>query len=272
MARKKAQTKPVPSTPVPSSPEAQEVPMETATNLKRRRSSGEGCGKKVCSGPPYPEDPLEGPSNAFPQKPLPQQAPLQLPFPPPFLSFPPPPPLPPLRPPPPPQYRTPQHAPPEQQSPKPLQLPQSLQPPQPPQLPQQIEQPQPQPHPEPPLHFPQLPKTRLHQILHVARSHSLEKQSLQSLPRTLSLPSLCPSSSPELFPEMITAEPEPAAAVADSSLKLSRRQAKAANRANRNLTDERRRKAVALCTIGPESVADYELRKSLKPLLVMGKN
>ena len=129
---KKSQTKPVPTTPVPTTPEAQEIPMETATNLKRRRSSGEGTTKKMCSGPPCLEDPLEGPSNAFPQKFLPQQAPLQLPFPPPFLSLPPPP-LPPL---PPPQYRTPQHAPSEQQCSQPpqfLQHPQSPQPPQPPQ-------------------------------------------------------------------------------------------------------------------------------------------
>ena len=88
--------------------------------LEHISSSGEGAAKKVCSGPPCPEDPLEGPSNAFSPKPLPQQAPPHLPFPPPLLSLPPPihlpppPPPPPLAPPPPPQHRTPQHAPPEQ--------------------------------------------------------------------------------------------------------------------------------------------------------------
>ena len=95
----------------PTTTEAPETPMETATNLKRRRNSEEGAAKKMCSGPPCPEDPLEGPSNAFHRKPLPQQAPLQLPFPPLFQSQP----LPPLPPLPPPQYRTPQHAPLEQQ-------------------------------------------------------------------------------------------------------------------------------------------------------------
>ena len=89
-AKKKSKSKPVPTTP-----EVQEISMEMATNLKTRRSSGEGATKKMCSESPCPEDPLEGPSNAFPQKPLPQQTPLQLPFPPPFLSLPPPP-LPPL--------------------------------------------------------------------------------------------------------------------------------------------------------------------------------
>ena len=94
--------------------------METTTNLKRRTSSREGAAKKVCSGPPCPEDPLEGPSNAFSPKPLPQQAPPHLPFPPPLLSLPPPilplppPPPPPLAPPPPPQHHTSQHAPPDQ--------------------------------------------------------------------------------------------------------------------------------------------------------------
>ena len=83
--RKKSKSKPAPTTP-----EAEETPMETTTNLKRRRSSGEGAAKKVCSGPPCPEDPLEGPSNAFSPKPLPQQAPPHLPFPPPLLSLPPP--------------------------------------------------------------------------------------------------------------------------------------------------------------------------------------
>ena len=33
------------------------------------------------------------------------------------------------------------------------------------------------------------------------------------------------------------------------------------------MTDEQHRKAVAFCTIGPESVVDYQLRKLLKPLL-----
>ena len=56
-ARKKAKT-----TPVPTTPKAQETPMEMATNLKKRRSSGEGTTEKMCT-----EDPLEGPSNLSPK-------------------------------------------------------------------------------------------------------------------------------------------------------------------------------------------------------------
>ena len=98
-AKKKPKAKTVPAT--------SETPMDTSTNPKRRRNSGEGASKKVCSGPSHHKDPLEGPSNAFPQsQPLPQRAPLQPPLPSP---------PPPLPPPPPPQYRTPQHAPPKQQ-------------------------------------------------------------------------------------------------------------------------------------------------------------
>ena len=68
--------------------------METTTNLKRRRDSGEGASKNMCSGPSYHK---VGPSDTFPQtQPPPQPATLQ--------------PLPP--PPPPPQYCYPQHAPP----------------------------------------------------------------------------------------------------------------------------------------------------------------
>ena len=105
-------------------------------------------------------------------------------------------------------------------------------------------------------------KIRPHQILLVTRSHSLDRQPLQNLLRTFSLPYLSPSSSPELFPERI-----PAVTVADPPIKLSRRQAKAANHANQDINSEQCRKAVALCTVGPESVADYQLRKSRKPLL-----
>ena len=79
---------------------AQEIPMDTSINLKRRRDSGEGASKKMCSGPSHFMDPLEGSSNTTPQiQPPPQQAPLQPPPPPP--------------PPPPPQYRPLQHAPPK---------------------------------------------------------------------------------------------------------------------------------------------------------------
>ena len=81
--------------------EALDPPMETTTNLKRRRNSGEGATKKMCAWPPCTDDPLEGPSNAFqptPQQPPPQQTLPQtpIPFPPPPF---PPPPLPPLPPP-----------------------------------------------------------------------------------------------------------------------------------------------------------------------------
>ena len=76
-ARKKSKTKTA-STNI----ETPETNMETTTNLKRRRNSGEGAAKKMCSGPSYPEDPLEGPSNAHPPKqPFPQKATLQLPRP-----------------------------------------------------------------------------------------------------------------------------------------------------------------------------------------------
>ena len=150
-ARKKPKTKTVPITP--------ETPMDTSTNLKRRRNSGEGASEKMCSRPSYPEGPLEGPSNAFPQRqPLPQ-TPLQPP-----LPSPPPPP------PPPPQYHIPQHVPSKQQSPL---LPQ---PPQP----QQVEPPQ--PHHKLFHHFPQPPKICPHKISHKARSQSLERDSPKNLP------------------------------------------------------------------------------------------
>ena len=226
--------------------------METTTNLKRRRSSGEGAAKKMCAGPPCTDDPLEGPSNAFqptPQQPPPQQTlpRIPIPFPPPPF---PPPPLPPL---PPSQYPTPQHVPPE-----PLQIPQPPKPFQPPQSPQ-LEQSQP-------------PKTRPYQIQHMRRPHSLERQSPQSLPRTLSLPSLSSSSSPELFPELIQAEPEPAAAPAQVAPEAkpmpARRQAKLEIQ---DVTDEQYRKAVAFCTVGLDSVTDFQLRKLLKPLLDLEK-
>ena len=189
-ARKKAKNK-----QISTSPETSETPMETATNLKRR-SSGEGAAKKVCSGPTCPDDPLEGPSYAFPPKPkpLPQQAPPNLRFPPPLLSLPPPilplPPPPPLPLPPPtsPQYRTPQHAPPEQKCSQPSQSPQP---------------------PELSHHPPQPPKTRPHQISHIARFQSHERLSQRSVLRTFSLPSLSPSSSLELFPAATPVEKEP---------------------------------------------------------------
>ena len=162
--------------------------METTTNLKRRRDSGEGAAKKVRAEPSDTEDPLEGPSNAHHQKqPLPQQVPMQIPLLAPFppLSLPPPPlPLPPMFPP---QYCIPQNAPSES-----LQPPQFLQPPLPPPQPPQP----PLPTETPPLH------PRRHQIVHIRRAQSLERPSPQKLPRSLSLPSLSPMSSPELFPKM----------------------------------------------------------------------
>ena len=68
---------------------------------------------------------------------------------------------------------------------------------------------------------------------------------------------------------MISAETEPAAA--DSTLKLSRRQAKAANQDNQALTNEQCRKAMAVCTVRLDLVGDYQLQKTLKPLLDMKK-
>ena len=204
---------------VPTTPEALETPMEAATNLKRRRNSGEGTAMKMCSGQPGSEDPLEGPSNAFPPKQsVPQQTLLQVPLLPPFPSFSIPPPLLPIPLLPPPQYCIPQHTPLD-----PLQPPQPPQPPPPPQPPQQIDE-EPQPHCESPHLLPQLSKVRPHQILHVAGPHSLDRQLTPNLFRTLSLPSLSSSSSPELFPERIPAETETAAA--DPPIKFTRRQVK----------------------------------------------
>ena len=253
------------------------TPMETCTNLKRRRISYEGAAKKMCAGPPCIDDPLEGPSNAFqppPQQPPPQQSPTQMPIP-----FPPPVPfLPhPFPPPPPPQYRIPQLAPPE-----------LLQPPQPIQL-SQPPQPSEPPPPPPPQPIQVEPQTRPHQIQPRGRTHSLERQSSQHLFKTLSLPSLSPSSSPELFPELsqagkeptvpvpaapVPAEPVPAPeapAAQEARLKLSRKQAKAAKREGQEGTEEQIRKAVAFCSVGLDSVTDYQLRKLLKPLLDLEK-
>ena len=159
--------------------------METTSNLKRRRDSGEGAAKKMCGGPSCTEDPLEGPFNAYPQmQPLPQQVPSHLPLLAPFppLSLPPPPlPLPPMFPP-----------------PEPRQPPQYSQPPLPPPKPPL---PTDQAHIEAPPFHPQLKNIRPHQIVHVRRAQSLERQSPPSIIRTFSLPSLSPISSPELFPE-----------------------------------------------------------------------
>ena len=226
-AKKKAKAKPVTS---------EETPMETVSNLKR--SSGEGAAKKMCSGPSDLADPLEGSSNAFPQR-QPQQIPLQSSLP-----------LTPL--PPPPQYRSPQHAPPEKQCSQPLLPPQPSQP------------------PPPVFHHPShSTKTHPHQILHTARALSLERPTQKNLLRTLSLPSLSPLSSPELFPDLTQEDPEPAATdpAAELAPRSSRWQAKAVNCDNQEPTEDQCRKAMALCTVGLESVTDYQLRKSLKPLL-----
>ena len=220
--------------------------METSTNLKRRRDSGEGAAKKVCAGPSGTEDPLEGPSNAYPQKqPLPQQAPMQVPLLAPFppLSLPPPHlPLPPMFPP---QYCIPQNAPPESLQP-PQYLQPALQPPQPPQPPLPTE--------TPPFH-PQLKNIRRHQIVHVRRAQSLERPSPQKLLRSLSLPSLSPVSSPELFPGRTTIQTNP-------QTTSSQHQKEAVNSAEL----EQQRKAKQLCTVCSEAVTDHHLKKMLKPL------
>ena len=248
-ARKKAKNK-----QGSTSPETSEALMETATNLKRRRSSGEGAAKKVCSGPPCLEEPLEGPSNVFSPKPkpLPQQAPLNLQFPPPLLSLPPPilpllppPPLP-LPPPPLPQNRTPQHAPPEQKCSQPPQVLQPSQSPQPPKL----------------SHYPpHSPKTRPHQISHIARSQSHERLSQRSL-----LSGIVPSSNTRR--ERTSNRTSKRSSDWRSRTEEIPGQTKAANE---ELTEEQCRKAVALCTVGLESVTDYQLRKTLKPLIDLEK-
>ena len=225
--------------------------METSTNLKRRRDSGEGAATKVCAGPSGTEDPLEGPSNAYPQKqPLPQQVPMQVPLMAPFppLSLPPPPlPLPPMFPP---QYCIPQNATPES-----LQPPQYLQPPLPPPQPPQP----PLPTETPPFH-PQLKNFRRHQIVHIRRAQSLERPSPQKLLRSLSLPSLSLISSPELFPEQTPIHTNP-------QTTSSQHQKEAAN----NAELEQQQKAKHLCTVGAEAVTDHQLKKMLKPLLQLEK-
>ena len=212
--------------------------METPSNLKRRRDSEEGAAKKKCAGPSCTEDPLEGPSNAYPQmQPLPPQVLSHLPFLAPFppLSLPPPPlPLPPMFPP---QYCIPQNAPPE-----------SL--------------PTDQPHFEIPQFHPQLQKTRPYQIIHVRRTQSLERQSPRNLNRTLSLPSLSPSSSSELFHERTLIQTDP-------QDKSSQQQKKAPNSAEEE--QQQQQNAKQLCTIDSDAVTDHQLKKMLKPLLHLEK-
>ena len=68
---------------------AQEIPMDTSINFKRR-DRGEGASKKMCSGPSHFMDPLVGRSYKTSQiQPLPQQVPQQPPPPPPppFISW-----------------------------------------------------------------------------------------------------------------------------------------------------------------------------------------
>ena len=220
--------------------------METKTNLKRRRDSGEGAAKKVCARPSSTDDPLEGPSNAYPQKqPLPQQVPIQAPL---MAPLPPPPPLP-LPPMFPPQHCIPRNAPP--QSPQP---PQYLQPPLPP--PQS-----PQPHPPtetPPFH----PQVRRHQIVHTRRAQSLERPSPQKIARSLSLPSLSPISSPELFPERTPIPTNP-------QTTSSQHEKEAANSADTEKNQQL--EAKHLCTVGAEAVTDHQLKNMLKPLLQLEK-
>ena len=215
--------------------------METSTNLKRRRDSGEGAAKKMCAGPSSTEDPLEGPSNAYPQKqPLPQQVPIQATL---MAPLPPPPPLP-L-----PSMFPPRNAPP--QSPQP---PQYLQPPLPP-----PQSPQPPPPTEtPPFH----PQVRRHQIVHTRRAQSLERPSPQKIARSLSLPSLSPISSPELFPEQTPI-------TTNTQTTSSQHKKEAANSADTEKNQQL--KAKHLCTVGAEAVTDHQLKKILKPLLQLEK-
>ena len=231
--------------------------METSTNLKRRRDSGEGAAKKVCAGPSCTEDLLEGPSNAYPQKqPLPQQVPMQVPLLAPFppLSLPPPPlPLPPMFPP---QYCIPQNAPPES-----LQPPQYLQPPLPPPQP-------PLPTESPPFH-PQLKNIRPHQIVHVRRAQSIERPSPQSIIRSLSLPSLSPVSSPWTLSWTDSHSNKPPDHIIPTSKKKKKKKKKAANSAE--LEKEQQQKAKQLCTVDAEAVTDHQLKKMLKPLLQLEK-
>ena len=217
---------------------------------KEKRQRGVGCQKSVCRTFLH-RRPIRMAFKCIPQKqPLPQQIPMQVPLMAPFppLSLPPPPlPLPPMFPP---QYCIPQNAPPES-----LQPPQYLQHPLPPPKPPQP----PLPTETPPFH-PQLKNFRRHQIVHIRRAQSLERPSPQTLLRSLSLPSLSPISSTELFPEQTPIHTNP-------QTTSSQHQKEAANSAEL----EQQQKAKHLCTVGAEAVTDHQLKKMLKPLLQLEK-
>ena len=180
---------------------------------------------KICSGPSNLKDPLEGPSNAFPQsQPLPRQAPPKPPLPSPI--------------------HPPQHAPHNKQNCPNLTMNCCI---------------------ILPKHQKPAPIKSCTCQDHIPLSETHPKTS-----HKLSLPSLSPSffSSSELFP---ATEPEPVTPTTSdhpsSPQKLSWWQTKAANWTNQNVSSKQCRKAMALCTDGLESVVNFQLWKTLKPLL-----
>ena len=89
--------------------------------------------------------------------------------------------------------------------------------------------------------------------MHVRRAQSLERQSPQSIIRTLSLPSLSPISSPELFPERTLTQTDPQ----DKS--SQQQEKKAPNSAKKE--QQQQQNAKKLCTIDSDAVTDHQLKK-----------
>ena len=179
--------------------------METSTNLKRRRDSGEGAAKKLC-----PEQPKAGNSSQTQQPP------------------PPPPPLP------------------------------------PPPFPSQILQPSQPLHQIDTLspkqeHY--LKKYRRPYQIPLPRSQSADRSQPLNLIRTSSLSSLSPSaiSSQELFPAIHKQKHDPPA-----GKKTNRQEGE-------QLTIQQIQQAAALCSVEPEAVGNFQLRRALKLLLSLDK-
>ena len=98
--------------------------------------------------------------------------------------------------------------------------------------------------------------------MHIRKAQSLERPSPQKLPRSLSLPSLSPISSPEHFPERTPIPTNPQTTSAQH-------EKEAANSADTE--KDQQLKAKHLCAVGAEAVTDHQLKKMLKPLLQLDK-
>ena len=135
--------------------------------------------------------------------------------------------------------------------------------------PQQMDIPSPQQKSEPPkqivTHELLSEKHRPYQIPR-PRTQSAERTKTEGLARTSSIPSQSPSSfsSQELFPASSVSPRTPKDPPARK--KPSRQEEK-----NKEWTIEQIRKAAALCSVEPEAVGDFQLRKALKPLLNLEK-